>query len=218
MEKTKEVTLQAVKKKISVLRARLLGLMQTDPTWSAAVLALEYAISAHEGMYRKDGVTPYILHPVEAAMYVLTLSRSLLHPAQTVAVTLLHDCMEDCGATHKDLSDAIGLQVADGVECMSKVVQGVKKSDEYYFGQLANSPIASIAKLADRINNQGTMNGVFTPEKQLKQVQETVDHILPLAKTARRRFPQQELAYENGKLVLKTQISLVRAMHANLVS
>jgi hypothetical protein len=37
--------------------------------------------------------------------------------------------------------------------------------------------------------------------------------VLPMLKTARRSFPQQELAYENIKLLLINQIELVRAVH-----
>jgi GTP pyrophosphokinase len=213
MTTSPEAVLQSVKKKISTLRSRLLGLAQADSQWYVTVSALEFAIKAHDGMFRNNGITPYIVHPVEAAMYVLTLSRSLMYPAQTVAAVLLHDVLEDCDVSEAELTRRFGEQIAGAIQRMSKVVGGVKKPPQLYFADMEGCPIASIGKIGDRVNNHGTMEGVFSPDKQLRQVQETEEFILPMAKAARRNFPQQELAYENGKLVLHTQISLVRAMH-----
>lgn len=200
-------------KKIGIFRSRLLGLAQADSRWYCAVEALEFSRQSHEGMRRADGCTPYILHPVEAAMYVLTLSPNLMFAAQTVAVTLLHDVVEDCSVRHAELEQLFGIEVADATLRISKVVEGVKKSEAVYFGELGGCPRASFAKLADRVNNQNTMGGVFSAAKQLKQVQETETFILPMAKAARRSFPRQELAYENAKLLLQSQIALIRALH-----
>ena len=198
-----------LKKLLVALRYRLLGAAQVDRAWYKAIDALEFAICKHEGMTRKRGGA-YIIHPVEATLYVLTLP-GLLHRVETVAVTLMHDVMEDCGVTYQEFVDIFGTQVADGVERMSKVVDGVRKDDSAYYAALAKCPMGSIGKPADRINNQDSMVDAFTPEKQLRYVAEAEEFILPLIKTARRRFPQQELAYENAKLVLSTQIRLVRA-------
>jgi hypothetical protein len=53
------------------------------------------------------------------------------------------------------------------------------------------------------------MPDVFTPEKQRSYIDEAVDHILPMLKQARRKHPRQELAYENAKLMLVSQIQLI---------
>jgi hypothetical protein len=74
--------------------------------------------------------------------------------------------------------------------------------------------VASIVKPADRIDNQGSMVGVFTIEKQKSYIVETQEFILPALKEAKRRFPEQELAYENLKGMLSSQISLLQAVHA----
>jgi hypothetical protein len=57
------------------------------------------------------------------------------------------------------------------------------------------------------------MADCFTPAKQIAQIVETEDYIIPGMKTSRRRFSTQELSYENAKLVLQTQVDLVRYMH-----
>jgi hypothetical protein len=79
---------------------------------------------------------------------------------------------------------------------------------------MLDCPVATVVKGSDRINNQSTMVGVFTPKKQMEYVRECEEHILPMLKSARRKFPDQEPAYENMKLVLTTQIAMVRAIHA----
>ena len=206
-----QAILAGVNKKIHVLRSRLLGAAHENREWYAAVEALELAIEKHDGMFRANQVTPYIVHPVEVASYAFTLPR-LMRPVQTTAALLMHDIMEDCHVSYQSLCDQFGAEIADGVEAMSKVVDGAKKSNEQYFGALSRSVIGSIGKACDRVNNQSTMED-FPPERQLKQVTETETFILPLIKAARRRFPQQELAYENAKLVLKTQVALIRSMH-----
>ncbi|KWT95569.1 MULTISPECIES: HD domain-containing protein [unclassified Variovorax] len=200
------------KKYVSILRSRLLGAGKVDPSWYLAVDALECSIEVHADQIRKGTGGPYIIHPVEATMYVMTLP-DLIKPIETIAVTLLHDAMEDGNLRYNEFVSRFGSEVADGVEAISKVVDGVKKTPAEYQAGLARSRTASIAKPADRGNNQNTMGEAWTPEKQLSYVQEAEEEILPMIKIARRRFCQQELAYENAKLLLRTQISMVRAMH-----
>ncbi|KWU19041.1 HD domain-containing protein [Burkholderia cenocepacia] len=211
-----QAILAGVGKKIQALRSRLLGAAHENHDWYLAVESLEFAIDKHEGMFRADGVTPYIVHPVEVASYAFTLPR-LMRPVQTLSSLLMHDVMEDCQVAYQTLADTFGSEIADGVEVMSKVVDGTKKTMDQYAKGLSASLIGSIGKACDRVNNQSTM-GNFTPERQLKQVKETEELVLPVIKLARRRFPQQELAYENAKLVLKTQNELIRAMHRQAVA
>ena len=39
--------------------------------------AIEFAVKAHDGMRRKKGETPYVLHPMEAAVIVGTMTERL---------------------------------------------------------------------------------------------------------------------------------------------
>jgi (p)ppGpp synthase/HD superfamily hydrolase len=208
---------QIVGKAISTTRYRLLGAAHQNKEWYLAVEALEFAIDGHEGTLRADGVTPYIIHTVEAASYGLTLP-NLMRPVATIATLLMHDLMEDEDVRYDTLADNFGYEIADGVAAMSKVIEGTKKSADEYWRDLGRSVIGSIGKPCDRVVNLASMGGVFPPEKQLKQVHETEERILPLIKKARRSFPQQELAYENSKLVLKTQNALLRSLNQNLLA
>lgn len=75
--------------------------------------AARFAAEAHGAQTRKDGVTPYIVHPGRVAM------AATLHHAGTpelVAAAWLHDTLEDTEATFSELLDLFGSRVADVVQ------------------------------------------------------------------------------------------------------
>ena len=53
--------------------------------------AIEFAVKAHDGMRRKNGELPYILHPLEAAVIVGTMTSD----QEIIASAVLHDVVED---------------------------------------------------------------------------------------------------------------------------
>lgn len=205
-----KLTHERTRKAVSNLRARLLGAAMENHNWYKAADALEFALLKHDGMLRKDNETPYVLHPTDVARFVLTLP-SLSSRVACVAGALMHDVMEDCGVRYQELVDQFGSEIADTVEAMSKKVDGSTKSESHYMSALALSQNASVLKPSDRINNQLTLE-VFSPQKALATVEFTEKQILPMMKAARRRFPAQELAYENMKLVLELQIRNTRIL------
>ena len=99
------------------------------------------------------------------------------------------------------------------VELMTNQVLGIKKPIEIYYGEMQFDPMCSFAKGCDRIHNHQTMVGVFTPEKIDRYMIETNDHVIPMLKAARKRFPKQEPAYLNIKHVLMTQMELLQALN-----
>ena len=176
-----------------------------------AVNALEFARERHTG-FRKDKVTPVITHPVTVTNYVRTLVGGLVYPEDTLAAALLHDVVEDTNATVEELEEQFGARIADSVDLLTKQYNGEgpkKPNDEYYKG-IASSPIASVVKGADRIHNFQSMVGVFTLGGQRHYIKEGKEFVLPMLKTARRCWPQQEPVYENVKLVLNSQIALIQ--------
>jgi (p)ppGpp synthase/HD superfamily hydrolase len=205
------ITHEATRKAISHLRSRLLGAAMENRDWYRAVAALEYAIEKHDGMMRKDGITPYILHPVQVANHIMTLP-DLERRVTAVCVGLTHDIIEDCGVTYQMLASDLDTEIADGTEVMSKEVDGIKKPTDIYMKGLGLHIVGSIAKPSDRFNNQSTMAGTFSLQKAVSTVEFTREWILPMVKVARRRFPTQELAYENLKVSLNTQIDLVLSL------
>lgn len=176
--------------------------------YTTALKAMEFAARYHTGQ-RKDG-SPEFSHQVWQVAYARTLESMLLYPEETLATIFLHDTVEDYPVSLLQIENDFGAQIAGAVDRMSKVVNGEKKDPSAYFSELAGCPIASVAKGADRIHNHQSMSGAFSALKQHDYLGETEVDILPMLKAARRRFPEQEAAYENIKHVLISQIDLYR--------
>jgi (p)ppGpp synthase/HD superfamily hydrolase len=198
-------------KRSTYLRGFLLG-----RSYYRAAEAMDFAANLHTGM-RKDGTTPAFAHQVYIVSYLSTLLPHLRHPEETLAVGFLHDVVEDCRVPVTEIESRFGPLIAEATDAMSKEIEGVKRSAESVAQMQAKNPIASIVKCADRINNQQTLPGVFTEAKILQYLDETRMHILPMLKQARRRYPDQELAYENAKTVLYSQIEMLEAALSGLL-
>ena len=202
------------------VRYRLQGAASVNPDFKVALAAFDFA-ETHTKGFRKgkckvtNSPIPNFMHPMEVASYLMTLQPSLRHPAVAIAGALLHDVVEDSPEiTLDEIRDRFGKDVEHTTMRLSKVIGGVKVcSLEEYFENMLDDPTAPAIKGADRVNNQGTMDGAFTPEKQLVQLDESEKYILPMVKSARRLYADQEAVFENIKLVLQNQIRLIRAMH-----
>ncbi len=179
--------------------------------WHTALKAMELGLTHHDGD-RKNG-NPEFSHQIFQAQYARTLG-TLMYPEETLAVIFLHDIYEDHGVAISTLHAEFGEMVGNGVDLMSdKDSQGRDKPTEAYYGMMVESPVASIAKGIDRMHNFQSMLDVFTFEKQERYIVETRDHIFPMMKWARKKWTQQEPAYQNIKHVLLTQMDLIQAMH-----
>ncbi len=172
-----------------------------------AAEALEFASAYHTGT-RKDGETPELQHQIEMAHHVRTLLPSLIYPEDTITAVLLHDTPEDYGVSFEVIEKKFNQRVAYATSIMDKHNWSTQ---ERQFEAIALDPIASIVKGADRVHNIQTMGDVFTVEKQIGYIREAENLFIPMLKEARRIFPRQEPAYENMKLVLRSQIELIKA-------
>ena len=70
--------------------------------------AIVYAVKAHNGQVRKGTQVPYILHPLEAASIVGTLTTD----EEVIAAAVLHDVVEDTAATTECIQEAFGERIA----------------------------------------------------------------------------------------------------------
>lgn len=70
--------------------------------------AVIFAVKAHDGMHRKNAVTPYILHPMEAAAIV----GSMTDQEETIAAAVLHDVVEDTPVTMDEIEAQFGPRIA----------------------------------------------------------------------------------------------------------
>ena len=74
--------------------------------------AIAFAVKAHDGMRRKKSDAPYILHPMEAAVIVGTMTDD----QNLIAAAALHDVVEDAGVTLQEIEEGFGKRVRELVE------------------------------------------------------------------------------------------------------
>ena len=71
--------------------------------------AIAFAVQAHDGMRRKKSEVPYILHPMEAAVIVGTMTDD----QNLIAAAALHDVVEDAGITIEEIEKKFGARVRE---------------------------------------------------------------------------------------------------------
>lgn len=71
--------------------------------------AIVFAVKAHDGMRRKKSEAPYILHPMEAAVIVGTMTDD----QNLIAAAALHDVVEDADITIEEIEEKFGRRVRE---------------------------------------------------------------------------------------------------------
>lgn len=71
--------------------------------------AIAFAVQAHNGMVRKASPHPYILHPMEAAVIV----GSMTDDQEVLAAAVLHDVVEDANVALIEIREKFGERVMD---------------------------------------------------------------------------------------------------------
>jgi len=146
--------------------------------------AWQFTKLAHTGQKRLSG-EPYVSHPLNVA--IILTSWKLDTPS--IIAGLLHDTVEDGGATEKDIADKFGEQVAklvDGVTKVSNVRLRGSREVEFVenlrkmFLAMAKDLRVVLIKLADRLHNMQTLSAL-PPDKQVKIARETLEVFAPLA-------------------------------------
>ena len=163
--------------------------------------AFTYADNAHASQQRKDG-SPYITHPLAVADLVADLE---LDPDSVIAA-LLHDTIEDTGATHEEVAQRFGETVADLVEGVTKLTRVQYTSrEEKQMENLRKMLLAMskdirviLVKICDRLHNMRTMQ-YQTPKKQREKALETMEIYAPLA----HRLGMQRIKWELEDLSLQ---------------
>ena len=74
--------------------------------------AIAFAVKAHDGMRRKKSEAPYILHPMEAAVIVGTMTND----QNLIAAAALHDVVEDADITIEEIEEKFGRRVRELVQ------------------------------------------------------------------------------------------------------
>lgn len=125
--------------------------------------ALKTAASLHQNQIRKADGTPYITHPVAAAM----IAGQYTHDEKVICAALLHDILEDIPPqtySEQDMRQEFGPEIVKIVQGVSGINQttldeaqkkaGWKQRKQQYLDQLENSSLESlIVCAADKIHN-----------------------------------------------------------------
>ena len=71
--------------------------------------AIAFATKAHDGMRRRKSEAPYILHPMEVAVIVGTMTEN----QEVIAAGVLHDVVEDAGISIEEIGEKFGARVME---------------------------------------------------------------------------------------------------------
>jgi len=147
--------------------------------------AVAFGAKHHEGQTRKNG-DPYFTHPMQVA---IILAEMKLDDA-SIITAILHDTVEDTGATLQDIEKQFGKEVSslvDGVtkltQIESKTVEG-KQAENFRKLVLAMSEDIRVllVKLGDRLHNMQTLHHFSSRvDKQRRIARETMEIYAPLA-------------------------------------
>jgi RelA/SpoT family (p)ppGpp synthetase len=145
--------------------------------------AYEFGAQEHKGQSRTSG-EPYIFHPLAVARILAEMRMD----ATTLISAILHDVIEDTGASKDDVAARFGKDVAELVDGVSKIgkIEGMTRQERQAesFRKLLLAMTQDLRviliKLADRLHNLRTLNAM-TPEKRRRISRETLDIYAPIA-------------------------------------
>jgi RelA/SpoT family (p)ppGpp synthetase len=168
-----------------------------EPDADEALLnrAYVYAMKAHGNQKRASGA-PFFSHPLEVAAI---LAEMRLDDA-TIATALLHDTIEDTGATRSEIDALFGAEIGslvDGLTKIKKLDLVTKKAEQAENFRKLLLAISSdirvlLVKFADRLHNMRTL-GHMKPAKRKIIAEETMDIYAPLAGRMGMQWLREEL-------------------------
>jgi GTP diphosphokinase / guanosine-3',5'-bis(diphosphate) 3'-diphosphatase len=145
--------------------------------------AYVYAMQRHGAQKRASG-DPYFSHPLEVAAILTDLKLD----DSSIAVGLLHDTIEDTGATRAEIDQLFGPSIGKLVEGVTKLQRLELASRETEQAENLRKLLLAVAedirvllvKLADRLHNMRTI-GYMPEAKRGRIAEETMEIYAPLA-------------------------------------
>ena len=115
--------------------------------------AVKFATDAHSGTERRGKGYPYIIHPMEAAAIVATMTND----PEMLAAAILHDTVEDTDVTIEQIRAEFGDRVAMLVQSETAPLDENltwREKKSFQLKQLANAPHESkVVALGDKFSN-----------------------------------------------------------------
>lgn len=180
--------------------------------------AIQFAVDAHKGQYRKSYELPYIVHPIEVMKRISTWG--VLDPDLSCAA-VLHDVLEDTPIGYGEIFHNFGGVVADVVQELTRPDDdGQSFYAKYeYLKEFAvsSSTSAILVKLADRISN---VNDYMSKPGNKKYAGKYAVQAHPVYLQFFKR--EDDIEYRYGKTVCKNirkdLKSLERIVHSKFMS
>jgi len=149
--------------------------------WEVAAVkqAADMSVKAHEGQYRDDGTTPYILHPARVAGLVAMFGGRY----QEVVAAWLHDVLEQDRHGEKVIAyglSSLNLPGDDAIE-IYRIVKAISRDPrvpkeeqlkESLDRILQAPPGATLVKICERMDN--ILDPGSDPKNQERYVEETI--------------------------------------------
>jgi len=189
--KTEDLVIENVETWIDLIKEHLYS-----KGYEHAVATLDKMLDYNEGLKRKDGKTPSIVHELTQLTWLIScLDDGLIveNPEGVIINDIAHDLGEDHGMKPyfliklllayqpvEDKDTLTEIKAAHGV--LSKDYLGEESEKiptETLFKLIAASQNASIVKILDRIHNISTHIGVKTAEKSASYVKSTREKFIP---------------------------------------
>lgn len=133
--------------------------------------AIVFATNVHAGMRRKQSTLPYILHPVEVAAIVGSMTSN----EEVIAAAVLHDVVEDTETKSQEIEENFGKRVAQLVasetedkrkELPAAVTWKVRKEEALEILKNTNDIDVKILFLGDKLSNIRSIYSYWQKEGQ----------------------------------------------------
>jgi guanosine-3',5'-bis(diphosphate) 3'-pyrophosphohydrolase len=120
--------------------------------------ALAFAADKHAKQFRNnERKTPYIVHPMGVAEYVMRVGH--VYDVDIVVGALLHDVMDGTGATYEEIASHFGMTVVSYVQEMTPdfSLSDKEQQKRQIIEASKQSKGATVIKLADKLHNMHTL-------------------------------------------------------------
>ncbi len=147
-----------------------------------------FAIQVHEGQFRKDGKTPYIKH---CATVVELLKSIRIKDENILVAAWLHDVIEDCDVTAKEIEKEFNEEIARIVSTLTRDVDR-----ELYKERMKKADYkVQIIKLADMVHNCSDLNEDLKFKTVVRKIDDSDRLYLDMAKKIAPEFYEKLIMY-----------------------
>lgn len=164
--------------------------------------------------YKRHNGKHFYYHLVDVTIKLINLG---VRDEDILTAALLHDLVEDVPKySISDVKDMFNENVAHMVELLTKDPNIDYKTDKEalkrYLQRISENLGASLIKCCDRLHNMGTLLDA-TPEKRLRQADETQGYFIPFLKVCRNLHTWYAGFFFDSKTTLESQIEIILDNH-----